>query len=53
VEKLISGVQQANRYEVVWNAGDIPSGIYFYSIEISPTDGSEVFKQSKKMILLK
>ena len=53
VEKLISEVQQASRYEVVWNAGDIPSGIYFYSIEILPTDGSEVFKQSKKMILLK
>ncbi|MCH8033617.1 MAG: T9SS type A sorting domain-containing protein [Bacteroidetes bacterium] len=53
VETLVEQVQSANRYEVVWNAANVPSGIYFYSIEVSPTDLSNGFKQSKKMILLK
>jgi len=53
VETLVEKVQAANKYEVVWNATNEPSGIYFYSIEVSPTDLSNGFKQSRKMILLK
>ena len=53
VETLVEKVQSANRYEVVWNAFNASSGIYFYSIEVSPTDLSSGFKQSRKMILLK
>ena len=53
VETLVDEVQSANRYEVIWNASNVPSGIYFYSIEVSPTDLSNGFKQSRKMILLK
>ena len=53
VETLVDEVQSANRYEVVWNAFNASSGIYFYSIEVSPTNLSNGFKQSKKMILLK
>jgi photosystem II stability/assembly factor-like uncharacterized protein len=53
VETLVEKVQSANSYEVVWNAVNVPSGIYFYSIEVSPTDLSGGFKQSRKMILLK
>jgi photosystem II stability/assembly factor-like uncharacterized protein len=53
VEKLVDEVQSASRHEVVWNAVNVPSGIYFYSIEITPTDASSEFKQSRKMILLK
>jgi len=34
-------------YNIVWNAKDIPSGIYFYQIQ------SGVFQQTKKMILVK
>ncbi|MGB5895929.1 MAG: T9SS type A sorting domain-containing protein, partial [Ignavibacteriaceae bacterium] len=53
VEKLVDEVQSASRHEVVWNAVNVPSGIYFYSIEVSPTDLSSGFKESRKMILLK
>jgi hypothetical protein len=53
VETLVEHVQSANSYEVVWNAVNVPSGIYFFSIEVSPTDLSKGFKQSRKMILLK
>ncbi len=53
VETLVDEVQSASRYEVVWNAINVTSGIYFYSIEVSPTGLSNGFKQSRKMILLK
>jgi photosystem II stability/assembly factor-like uncharacterized protein len=53
VETLVNDVQSANRYEVVWNAANVPSGIYFYTVEVSPTNLSNGFKQSRKMILLK
>jgi len=53
VETLINEVQSASSYEVVWNAFNEPSGIYFYSIEVSPTDLTNGFKESRKMILLK
>ena len=53
VETLVEKVQSAGRYEVVWNAVNVPSGIYFYSIEVSSTDLSSEVKQSRKMILLK
>jgi len=53
VEVLVNEVQTANNYEAVWNAGAHPSGVYFYSIEVSPVDGSSIFKESRKMILMK
>jgi photosystem II stability/assembly factor-like uncharacterized protein len=53
VETLVSETQTASRYEVVWNATGQTSGIYFYTIEVSPTDGSKAFKKSNKMILMK
>ena len=53
VETLVEEVQSANRYDVVWNAVNVPSGIYFYSIEVSQIGQGNVFRESKKMILLK
>ena len=53
VETLVEEVQSANRYEVVWNAFNVPSGIYFYSIEVSQIGQRNVIRQSKKMIILK
>ncbi len=41
-EKLSQGT-----YETEWNAGNIPSGIYFYTIETEDT------RETKKMILIK
>jgi len=52
VELLVNEVQTANGYEAVWNASANPSGVYFYTIEVSPVDGGNIFRQSRKMILL-
>ncbi|MCL2062935.1 MAG: carboxypeptidase regulatory-like domain-containing protein [Candidatus Cloacimonetes bacterium] len=47
VETLINDQQNAGRYSVVWNAEDVPSGIYLYRLETNA--GVEV----KRMVLLK
>jgi photosystem II stability/assembly factor-like uncharacterized protein len=50
---LVNEVQAASRYEAVWDASMQTSGVYFYTLEVAPTDGSEVFKKTNKMILLR
>lgn len=47
VETLVSGVQQAGRYEVIFNASRLASGVYFYRLKA----GS--FIETKKMLLVK
>jgi len=44
---LVSEEQKPGYYEVVWDASDLPSGVYFYKLHV----GSYV--DTKKMILLK
>jgi hypothetical protein len=53
ISELVNLTQSAGSYQANWNAGNVASGIYFYSIEAIPTDGSAVFRSVKKMILLK
>ncbi len=41
LETLLSEYQEAGEHQIIWNAGDRPSGIYFYKLkagEISKTD---------------
>ncbi|NWG27973.1 MAG: T9SS type A sorting domain-containing protein [Ignavibacteriaceae bacterium] len=47
VAVLINNQQQPGRYEIKWEASNVSSGIYFYSISAGN------FQQTKKMILLK
>ena len=47
VDELVSGVQAAGDHVVEWNAGQIPSGIYFYRLQVGN------FSETRKMILLK
>jgi hypothetical protein len=53
ITELVNLNQSAGSYQVTWSAEYIPSGIYFYSMEAIPSDGSEFFRSVKKMILLK
>ncbi|MCK9210112.1 MAG: T9SS type A sorting domain-containing protein [Ignavibacteriaceae bacterium] len=57
VKVLVSGTKPAGNYEVTMNTAhenaEFSSGIYFYSIEANAVDGSNSFRQTKKMILLK
>jgi len=54
VETLINQVQTVGSYKTNFNAGNINSGIYFYSLKITDKiSGNIIFNQSKKMILVK
>jgi len=53
IAELVNLSQSAGSYQVDWNAGNAASGIYFYSMEAVPTDGSNSFRSVRKMILLK
>lgn len=52
IELLLSENQSAGAHEVVWNAQNYPSGIYFYKFETSDVSNS-VYKEVKKLLLLK
>jgi hypothetical protein len=47
VSTLVSENLTAGSYQYQWNAGDLASGVYFYSIEASG------FTKSRKMLLIR
>jgi len=47
IARLVNETQPAGCYSLIWNAGEIGSGIYFYRIQASE------FHQVKKMVLMK
>ena len=47
IETLVNKELQAGIHKVAWNAQNVPSGIYFYKINVNS------FSQTNKMILLK
>ncbi len=53
VDELVNKVQSAGVYNVQFNAGRHASGLYTYSIETQSLDGSKMFNDVKKMILIK
>lgn len=44
---VYDGFQQAGSYQITWNAGDLPSGIYFFRLQAGGNS------QTQRMILLK
>jgi photosystem II stability/assembly factor-like uncharacterized protein len=53
IENIVDGVYNPGNYEVVWNAQNFPSGIYFYSFEIINSDGNSVKREVRKIVYLK
>jgi hypothetical protein len=54
VAELVNRHLKPGSYEIVWNANNYPSGVYFYKLVIISSSGSEQgFADIKKMILLK
>ena len=47
VTELVNKELKPGNYEAIWNAGDYPSGLYFYKLAA----GS--YSETKKMILVK
>ncbi len=53
VSLLINKTQSAGAHEVVWNANNLSSGIYFLRIKAEGLNGKGNFLSYKKAILLK
>jgi len=53
IETLINEAIQAGRYEIKFNASNLPSGVYFYRVQAVPT-GRQAggFVEIRKMVLL-
>ena len=47
IESLVDQSQTAGIHQVIWNAADVPTGVYFYRIEAGD------FTQTRKMLLTK
>jgi hypothetical protein len=47
IETIQDGLQPAGYHQAAWNAGDYPSGNYFYRIQAGE------YSETKKMLLLK
>ena len=53
VATLVNELQEAGRYEVTFNASEMPSGVYFYVFKAGDTESSSSILATKKMMLLK
>ena len=55
VADLVNEIRSAGSYTVQWNAGNMPSGVYFYRLQARQTDGGQAgdFVQTRKVVLLK
>jgi len=47
IETIDNGFQSSGYYQITWDAGDLPSGVYFYKVQAGN------FIEAKKMMLLK
>jgi len=47
VATLVNGIESAGEHTIQWNAGNIPSGVYFYKLSAGN------FMETKKLLLLK
>lgn len=53
ITSLLSNELAAGKYSADWDASAYGSGVYFYRIEASSTDGLRSFVKVKKMVLVK
>ena len=48
IETLVNGFQTAGKHEINWQPKELPSGIYFYRLQVGNN-----FVETKKMIILR
>jgi hypothetical protein len=53
VRELINGFEADGRYKISVSAGDLASGIYYYTLEAKSTESTDTFRSTNKMLLLK
>jgi len=53
VKELINQHKDAGKYEVDFRAGNLASGVYFYTITIASQNNKPAYTSTKKMLLIK
>ena len=53
VKTLINGIKAMGSYDVKFEAGNLPSGIYFYSLDAKAINESRNYHQVYKLIIMK
>ncbi|MHB1686042.1 MAG: carbohydrate-binding protein [Ignavibacteriaceae bacterium] len=53
IKNLENGIKSAGNYNINFNADNIASGVYFYSIYAKSIENGKEFRSIKKMVLLK
>ena len=53
IDQLVNSRQKSGSYNIVWNAKNNPSGVYFYQLQILDYQNNVTATAVKKMILLK
>jgi hypothetical protein len=55
IETLVNEEKTVGTYEINWQAANLPSGVYFYRLQVvdPETSSGQGFVQTKKMVLLK
>jgi hypothetical protein len=52
IATLVNEQLNPGTYEVEWDAGNYPSGVYYYQLTIN-NEQLSIFKETKKMVLIK
>jgi len=53
VEQLFDGIKEAGNFDLSFNAKDLPSGLYFYTLRVKESESGKEFSLTKKMVLLR
>jgi hypothetical protein len=53
IDNLVNKNQEAGKYEIEFNAENLPSGVYFYKLTIGYEQLTKPLSITKKMVLLK
>jgi len=53
VKTLINGIKAMGSYDVKFDAGNLPSGVYFYSLDAKSVNSSKNFHQVYKLMIMK
>jgi len=53
VAQLVNQTEPAGNYKFEWNASNLTSGVYIYTIEAKEIEGNNFFRATKKLLLLK
>jgi hypothetical protein len=53
VSELVDAWQEANWYEIRWNAGNAPSGVYYLRMSDTDAYGKSKYQEFRKLLLVK